>query len=171
MDVASRRLLVVRHAKSAWPPGVPDRARPLGPRGLRDASLMGQRIRELVGSVDVVVVSPTQRTQETWTLINEDLQHTGVVQTDARIYNGWGVHMLGLVTELEPDARTALILGHEPGVSELVLSLAGSAQDDLRDRVATKFPTCALALLTATRPWSQFAAGCAELESFITPKD
>ena len=63
-----------------------------------------------------------------------------------------------------------MILGHEPGVSELVLSLAGSGDDDLRDLVATKFPTCAVALLTADRPWADFGPGCAALETFTTPK-
>ena len=79
--------------------------------------------------------------------------------------------MLDLVLELPEEAGTVLILGHEPGVSELVLSLAGTAGDDLRDRVATKFPTCAVALLSAERPWSDFGPGCAALETFTTPKD
>ena len=171
MDVASRKLLVVRHAKSAWPAGVPDRSRPLGPRGMRDAPLMGQRIRELVGAVDVVVISPTQRTQDTWTLINEELGHTGPVITDPRVYDAWGARMLELVHDLPGDAGTVMILGHEPGVSELVLSLAGYAQDGLRELVATKFPTCAVALLSADRPWSEFMPGCAALETFTTPKD
>jgi phosphohistidine phosphatase len=171
MDVASRKLLVVRHAKSAWPVGVPDSLRPLGPRGLRDAPRMGQRIRELVGTVDLVVVSPTQRTQQTWALMNEELGHGGPVVTDPRVYDAWGAHMLDLVRDLPADAHTVMILGHEPGVSELVLSLAGSAEDDLRDLVATKFPTCAVALLGADRPWVDFAPGCAALETFTTPKD
>lgn len=160
----------MRHAKSAWPAGVPDSARPLGPRGLRDAPLMGRRIRELVGSVDVVVVSPTTRTRQTWDLINAELGHTGPVLTDPRVYDAWGAHMLDLVTELPQDARTAMILGHEPGVSELVLSLAGSTRDELRERVATKFPTCAVALLHAETTWAQFVPGCASLESFTTPR-
>jgi phosphohistidine phosphatase len=171
MDVAGRRLIVVRHAKSAWPPGVPDRARPLGPRGLRDAPVVGRRIRELVGSVDVVVVSPAQRTQQTWALINEELGHSGPVLTDARVYEAWGAHMIDLVRELPVDAHTVMVLGHEPGVSELVLGLAGPARPDLRDRVATKFPTGAVAVLSAERPWSEFIRGCAALESFSTPRD
>ena len=56
-------------------------------------------------------------------------------------------------------------------MSELVLNLAGSARDDLRDLVATKFPTCAVALLHAERPWADFAPGCAALDTFTTPKD
>ena len=112
-----------------------------------------------------------QRTQQTWALINEELGHTGPVVTDPRIYEAWGAHMIDLVRDLPEDARTAMLLGHEPGVSELVLDLAGPAHADLRDRVATKFPTGAVAVLRADRPWSAFVPGCAALESFTTPRD
>lgn len=170
MDFASRRLLVVRHAKSAWPAGVPDRVRPLGPRGLRDAPRMGQRIREMVGTLDVVVISPTSRTGQTWELLNESLGHTGPVVTDPRIYDAWGANMLDVVRELPDEARTALILGHEPGVSELVLTLADAGPRRLLDEVATKFPTCAVAVLETQFEWAQVEPGCATLESFTSPK-
>ena len=77
MDVASRRLLVVRHAKSAWPAGVPDRLRPLGPRGLRDAP----RWASGSASSSAPWTSPwsarPQRTRQTWALIDEELGHPG----------------------------------------------------------------------------------------------
>ena len=63
------------------------------------------------------------------------------------------------------------MLGHEPGVSELVLSLCGPGNPDLRQRVATKFPTCAVAVLSATQPWAALRPGHAELTTFTTPKD
>lgn len=171
MDKASTRLLVVRHAKSAWPPGVPDRERPLGPRGQRDAPRMGRRIRELVGTLDLAVISPTRRTQQTWELMNHELDHRGPVEIDQRIYDAWGGHMIDLVAQLPDQARTVLVLGHEPGVSELVLSLSGPGNPDLRRRVATKFPTCAVAVLSAGQSWAELRPGQAELETFTTPKD
>lgn len=170
-DTTLRRLVVVRHAKSAWPMGVPDPERPLGPRGLRDAPLMGQRIRELIGQVDVAVVSPARRTQQTWALLAEELGHTGQVLSDPRIYQDWGDHLLGVVTDLPEQARTVLVLGHEPGVSELVLTLADRASGELRSRVATKFPTCGVALLHTDLPWALLRAESASLELFTTPKD
>lgn len=171
MDVTSSRLLVVRHAKSAWPPGVPDRERPLGPRGQRDAPRMGRRIRELVGTLDLALISPTRRTQQTWELMNGELGHRGPVEIDQRIYDAWGGNMVDLVGQLPAQARTVLVLGHEPGVSELVLRLCGPGNPDLRTRVATKFPTCAVAVLTAAQPWAALRPGHAELQTFTTPKD
>ena len=56
----------MRHAKSDWPPGVPDRERPLTKRGRRDATAAGDWLQEQGYVPDRVVVSPAQRTRETW---------------------------------------------------------------------------------------------------------
>lgn len=171
MDAERRRLLVVRHAKSAWPPGVPDLRRPLGPRGQDDAPRVGTRIRELVGSVDVAVVSPAQRTQETWALLVGTLGEVADVRSDDRIYRDWGAGLLDVVADLPAGAGTALVLGHEPGVSELVLGLVGHGDPRLRERVATKFPTGAVALLTIDGDWRAVRPRSATLEAFVTPKE
>lgn len=168
---SGRRLVVVRHAKSAWPAGVLDAERPLGPRGRRDAPVMGRRIREAIGGVDVVVVSPTERTGQTWALMNGPLGHSGPVVTDPRIYHAWGAQMVQVVRELPDEARTAMVLGHEPGVSELVLTLSEGTGHALRRQVADKFPTCAIAVLRTQRDWADLGPGSAELELFTTPKD
>ncbi len=171
MDVASRRLVVVRHAKSAWPAGVPDRERPLGPRGQADAPRMAERIQALVGDPDVAVISPSRRTRETWALMGQRLAPGQPVRTDDRIYQAWGAHLLDVVRDMPEDAGTALVLGHEPGVSELVLDLADGRDAHLIARITAKFPTCAVAVLVAQVPWADFGPGCARLEHFATPRD
>lgn len=168
--MTARRLVVVRHAKSAWPPGVPDARRPLGPRGIADAPRMGAWIRQLVGGVDLAVVSPTERTRQTWSLLAAQLGEVGQVLTDRRIYDEWGEQMIDVVRDLPDSAGVALILGHEPGVSHLVLQLADRRASELRSRVATKFPTCGVAVLDAQLPWARFGPGCATLAAFTTPK-
>ena len=171
MEPQHRRLVVVRHAKSAWPPGVPDLERPVGERGRADAPVMGSRLRELVGAVDVAVVSPAQRTQQTWALLSEALDSVPDVRTDERIYRDWGAGLMAVVRDLPPAASTALVVGHEPGVSQLVLRLADHARDDLRDRIDLKFPTCAAAVLVLPGAWAEARPGTASLEAFLTPKD
>jgi phosphohistidine phosphatase len=166
-----RRLVVVRHAKSAYPPGVPDVGRPLGERGLADAPVMGQRLRELVGPLDLAVVSPARRTQETWSLLALAWPDEPAVRTDVRIYRDWGAGLLEVVRGLPEEAATALVLGHEPGVSELVLRLASHDAPDLRERIDLKFPTCAAAVLELSGPWAEARTGSAALEAFLTPKD
>jgi phosphohistidine phosphatase len=162
---------MVRHAKSAYPPGVPDVGRPLGERGIADAPRMGARLRELVGTVDVAVVSPAERTQQTWALLAEALEPVPDVRIDDRVYREWGARLLDVVHDLPATAGTALVLGHEPGVSELVLRLADHGNRDLRDRIDLKFPTCSVAVLGLSGTWAQARPGTASLEAFLTPKD
>jgi phosphohistidine phosphatase len=93
------------------------------------------------------------------------------VRTDERIYRDWGAGLLDVVRDLPGSAATALVLGHEPGVSELVLRLADHGNRALRERVDLKFPTCAVAVLGLAGPWLDVRPGAAALEAFLTPKD
>ncbi|MGB8021064.1 MAG: histidine phosphatase family protein [Candidatus Nanopelagicales bacterium] len=165
-----RTLVVVRHAKSSWPDGVPDPERPLGSRGRRDAPVMGKRLGELVGPIDVALISPAHRAQETWALMRPHLV-VGEWRTEARVYRDWGRDVIDAIRELPDSAGSALVLGHEPGVSELVLMLSDPANPGLLSRVANKFPTCAFAVLTADQVWSGLEPSCAQLDAFSTPKD
>lgn len=166
-----RRLVVVRHAKSAWPEGVPDAQRPLGPRGRDDAPRMGRWIAGRFGAPDVVVRSPAVRVAQTWELLATQLPQPGEVLVDGRIYHAWGGELVAVVRALPAAAGTAILVGHEPGVSQLTLSLADRANHELRYRLSGKFPTCAVAVLESQLPWEQFGPGCAQLVEFVTPKD
>lgn len=165
-----RTLIVVRHAKSAWPDEVPDADRPLGPRGRRDAPVMGQRLAQIVGRIDLALISPAHRAQQTWALMLPHLV-VGEVRTEPRVYQAWGRYVIDAIRELPESVGTALVLGHEPGVSELVLMLARSAEAGAISRLANKFPTCAFAVLSAEGDWSTLGPSSARLEVFTTPKD
>lgn len=169
-ESAERTLVLVRHAKSAWPDGVADWERPLAPRGRSDAPRMGRWIHHNVGRIDLVVLSPAVRVAQTWELLGVEVNH-GDVTTDSRVYQAWGSHLLDVVQELPEWVRSALVVGHEPGVSELALTLANRTNRTLRGRVSHKYPTCAVALLTSVRPWRKFAPGCAEFKDFVAPRD
>lgn len=170
MDTQRRRLVVVRHAKSAWPAGVPDRKRPLAPRGIGDAPRMGALIADRVGPIDRALVSPAVRAQQTWELLAAELGSQPDVVVDDRIYDEWGGRMLEVVRGLPDDVTTGLLVGHEPGVSRLVLALADRANETDRDRIMRKFPTCAVAVLGTDGSWYDAAAGSATLEWFRTPR-
>lgn len=169
-ESAERTLVLVRHAKSAWPDGVADWERPLAPRGRSDAPRMGRWIQRNVGQIELVVLSPAVRVAQTWDLLGAEVSH-GDVTTDSRVYQAWGSHLLDVVRELPESVQVALVLGHEPGVSELALTLANRNNRNLRGRVSCKYPTCAVALLTSNRPWREFGLGCAEFKDFVAPRD
>jgi phosphohistidine phosphatase len=149
-------LLVLRHAKSDWPEGVADHDRPLGKRGRRDAPRVGKWLARNDFVPDVVVCSTSQRTRETWELVAAKLPSTPDVRFDERAYGASAQTLLYLARELPDECRTALLIAHNPGVSEF----AGAG-----------FPTAALAVLTFDGDWPDLAPGQAHLTTFITPAD
>ncbi|MCQ4080083.1 histidine phosphatase family protein [Streptomyces sp. RB6PN25] len=166
-----RHLIVVRHAKSAWPPDVADRERPLGPRGLRDAPAVGRWLRDNGFKPDRVVCSPAHRTRATWELVAHELDTADPpVAYDGRIYGADTDGLLDVVHDVPTPTRTLLLLGHAPGVQELTLELAAEGERDALERVQEKFPTSAVAVLTTPAAWPDLAPGSARLAAFVVPR-
>lgn len=168
---APRRLIVLRHAKSAWPPDVPDHDRPLGPRGQRDAPAVGRWLREGGHRPDLVICSTARRTRETWELAAGELGgQPPPVRLDERVYAATARALLDVVREAPDDAGALLIVAHNPGVQDLVLRLTGEARADALRRAADKFPTSAVAVLSWPGPWSSLVPERARLEDFAVPR-
>ncbi|MHB1738613.1 MAG: SixA phosphatase family protein [Actinomycetes bacterium] len=174
-DPAVRRLVVLRHAKSAYPPGVPDAQRPLSERGRTDAPRAGRWLAAHVGVVDLVVCSPAARTQDTWALAGAALGPVPVV-VDPRVYGAAVDDLLAVLAEVDPAVGTLVLVGHSPGLPDLVVELVGPGpypdpQEQARvASVAGKFPTCAVAVLHTGHPWSGLPAGGARLVALTSPR-
>ncbi|SNT30991.1 SixA phosphatase family protein [Actinacidiphila glaucinigra] len=168
----ARRLVVLRHAKSAWPPDVPDHDRPLGPRGRRDAPAVGRWLRDAGHTPDLVICSTSRRTQETWEFAAAALgaRPPAPVRLDERVYAATARALLDVLREAPEEASTLLLVGHNPGVQDLVLRLTGEARADALLRAADKFPTSALAVLTWPAPWSSLTPEHARLDDFAVPR-
>jgi phosphohistidine phosphatase len=154
-------LVVLRHAKSAWPAGVADAARPLAERGERDAPAVGRWLREHVPGIDLTVCSPATRAQQTWRLAAGQLDGTPACRLDERIYDADVDDLLAVIHALPDTARTVLLVGHNPGLSDLVHALTG-------DRVELK--TSSVAVLHGPDRWTGVEQGTAELAGFETPR-
>jgi phosphohistidine phosphatase len=157
----------MRHAKSDYPDGITDRDRPLAPRGERDAAAAGAWLGSAYPWVDEVVVSPARRAQQTWALVAPHVR-TGKVRDDARVYEDWGAHLPDVVASLNPDALTALVIGHNPGIEDLAMDLAHSGDPVARARMLRKYPTCAIATIGFGGPWTDL--GDTALTSFTVPR-
>ena len=153
--------MVLRHAKSAWPDGVPDLQRPLNNRGQRDARAAGQWLREHVGGLAAVVCSPAQRTRETWALVAAELDDAPSAVVDDRVYAAEPEELLDVVRDLPDSAGTALLIGHNPGVLELV-ELLGGQEREMR--------TASIAVLSWAGAWTDAAVDGARLEEHATPR-
>ncbi|MET7287274.1 histidine phosphatase family protein [Streptomyces sp. NPDC005573] len=143
-----RRLVVLRHAKSAWPEGVPDARRPLAPRGLRDAPAAGRALAEADWLPDLALCSTAVRARRTWDLASAQWGTPPPVRHDPRLYAASVPGLLQVVHETPSEVETLLLVGHNPELRQLVLELSGDALDDTLERVHEKFPTSAIALLT-----------------------
>lgn len=165
-----RRLVVLRHAKSAWPDGVADHERPLAPRGRRDAPAAGRRLREAGCVPDLVVCSTAGRTRQTWDLVSDELGATTPVTHDARLYRASAGELLGVVRDIPARVRTLMLVGHNPGVQDLVLMLAGEEDSYALERTRTKFPTSAIAVLCLSGPWRDLEPGAARLTEMVVPR-
>ncbi|MGI5452909.1 SixA phosphatase family protein [Streptomyces sp. CA-249302] len=166
-----RRLVVLRHAKSAWPTGVADHERPLAPRGRRDAPAAGRALAEADCLPDLALCSTAVRARQTWELAAGQWGTPPPVRRDRRLYGAEADELLDVVHEVSPEVETLLLVGHNPGLEELVLELAGDGLDDALDQVRLKFPTSAIAVLAwHGTGWETLAPGTALLTSVLVPR-
>jgi phosphohistidine phosphatase len=164
-----RRLLLLRHAKSAWPEGVPDHDRPLAERGETAAPAMGNHMAREHLIPDLALVSDARRTRETWDLVKSRLPGTIETRVTPALYDASGSRMLDVLRKTEAEADTVLMIGHNPGLQELALMLVGEGQ--ARDAMAGKYPTGALAVIDfAVGDWPSVEPGCGILADFLTPR-
>ncbi|TKA09709.1 SixA phosphatase family protein [Actinacidiphila oryziradicis] len=169
--IAPARLVVLRHAKSARPPDVDDHERPLAGRGRRDAPAAGGWLYGAGCVPDLVVCSSARRTRETWELVAVELGGAAPpVVFEPQVYEASAAALLAVVRETPEERRTLLLIGHQPGVQELVLSLAGDADGDALTRAREKFPTSGIAVLALPGAWVNLAPGSAVLTDFAVPR-
>jgi phosphohistidine phosphatase len=140
-----RTLIVLRHGKSDWAGDEPDRERPLAKRGRRQAPEAGAWLAANIPGIDLAVVSPAERTRSTWALAAAALDEPPDVRVDERVYAARGRELRALVGELPDDADTVVLVGHNPGVEDLVQELTGSW---------VPMPTSALAVLEWEGSWA-----------------
>ena len=166
------QLLLLRHAKSSWDePKLADRDRPLNKRGRRAAARMREAMIDLGLVPDVVLVSPSRRTLDTLAAL-EPWDETPVVEQVETLYLATVQQLLAVLHGISETVRSAMLIGHNPGMHELAVQLAGaSAGDETTGRLAAGFPTAALAEFSVATRWQQLDGAGTRLLRFLTPKD
>jgi len=156
------RLILLRHAKSAYPPGVPDHDRPLSERGRTNASTITNRLRPFVavGARTRAVLSTAVRVQQTWEIACQGLKVD--FRTDSRLYLAGPATLLEAASAI--DADVGIIVGHNPGLEELarVINGAEAAKDPATGTsLVEKFPTSAFAVLDCVdQTWQPHDMNC-----------
>lgn len=168
-----RRLLLLRHAKSSWnTPELADLERPLAPRGRRVAPLIARFMVERGWMPDLVLRSQAERVRETWQLMAPVLGEQIPCKTLRAIYPGAPSRLLMTLHRAPAEAKTLLLIGHNPGLAAFATSLCGAGSRKAIEKMSVKFPTAGLAVIDfELESWSQVAAGAGRLEAFVRPKD
>lgn len=149
-----KTLLVQRHAKSSWKhPEVSDHDRPLNKRGRRDAPRMGRFVAAQGLRPDVIVASTARRARRTAEEVARHAGCEGAVHLDRRLYLASPDEIVDVVRGVAGGARRVMVVGHNPGLEDLVARLAGRRET---------LPTAALAALRLSiRSWTELTASTA----------
>jgi phosphohistidine phosphatase len=166
----SRELLILRHAKSNWDSDAKsDFARPLAKRGKKDAPRVGAWLYREGLVPDLVVSSPAERARQTAVAVCKGLDYKRKeVVWDEAVYEATLADLLGVLARLPGDAKTVLLVGHNPGLEHLLGHLVGDDLDLPGD--GNLLPTAALARLDMPDDWSDLTPGCAQLVNLTRPK-
>ena len=157
-------LYLLRHAKSSWgDESQQDFERPLTNRGRKACELVGEVIEEKGIDFDLVLVSTALRTRQTIELVKERAKLRGEVRYDERIYEAAVSQLLEVISQVDNDRKSVLLVGHNPGIEGLLTLLTG---EDVRVTTAN----LARIKLKATK-WSANLANKGTLDWIIRPKE
>jgi phosphohistidine phosphatase len=132
-----KSVLVLRHAKSSWKhPDLTDHERPLNKRGKRDAPRMGRLLKREHLVPDIIISSTAMRARATAEVVAKASSYDGEIVLDKSLYAAGPEAYLGVIHALSDEYVRVLIVGHNPGLEELVELLTGEIH---------LMPTCSLA--------------------------
>ncbi len=142
------RLMLLRHAKSDRSvAGASDHERTLNPRGRTAAVTMGTYMAAEKLVPALILCSTATRTRETCERIIAAFPHPPPIHYERRLYEAGPDTIVDLVAAMPADARSILLIGHNPGLQLTALSLAGPGSGKRLANLREKFPTAALAVI------------------------
>jgi phosphohistidine phosphatase len=134
-----KTLLIMRHAKSSWDDdSLPDHLRPLNKRGQRDAPRMGRLLARQDLKPDRILSSTAVRARTTAEIVAAELEFAGEIQLRPDLYHADPEDYLQALAELGDGVNRVLVIGHNPGMEELIAELTEAAES---------FPTAAIAVV------------------------
>ena len=159
-----KQLFLLRHAKSSWDdPGLSDFDRPLNRRGREAAPFMGELIAKKKIAPDVVISSPAVRARQTAELFSTAAGLDSPLRFEKTIYEASLADLRAIVSELEEEYASALLVGHQPGTGELIRFLTGESPE---------VPTaCFASIPLNVDKWADVRSGSGKLELILRPKE
>ena len=167
-----KRLILLRHAKSAWDnPSVADFDRPLSNRGRKAAPLVGAYLGRHGLVPGLVLASSARRAAETLDLVSAGWQTKPTVRKLKSLYLAMPREMLRRVQAVGKEPDCVMLVGHNPGIADLANWLCSYGKAEQRASLARKFPTGAIAAIEFdVEDWGDVDAETGHLIDFATPK-
>lgn len=171
MTATFRRLLLLRHAHADHPKNVRDYDRPLSVTGEQEAGEMGIYMAQENLLPELALVSGARRTRETWAGIQKALPAVVPAIFDDRIYDAEADVLLELLRAVSSQPASLLLVGHNPGLHRLALSLVGRGGRTAYARLQQEFPPASLAVVDFdVAAWGSVAVQSGALERYATPR-
>lgn len=163
-------LYLLRHAKSSWDdPAIPDRDRPLAPRGFRACELVAEYLRGHEITPWLVLCSSSTRTRQTLEAISAGFSYPVEALIEHGLYGASAAELLERLRVVDGSVASVMLIGHNPAIQDLALDLVRPTPP--RDAWKNKFPPGALATLSIESTWTALAPGSAVLTAFVKPKE
>ena len=165
-----RTLYLLRHAKSSWDdPALPDRDRPLAPRGHRACELVAAHLRRREIAPALVLCSSATRARETLERVSVGFSDPCEALIEDDLYAATAAQLLHRLRIVDSAAASVMLIGHQPAIQELAVNLVRAEPG--RRALSDKFPTAAIATLTLASSWAALAPGTATLTAFVVPRE
>ena len=165
-----KRLFLLRHGKSSWDdPALADHDRPLAPRGRKAGKRIAAYMQDRGFEPRIVLCSTALRARQTLEHIAPALPSHSTLEIEPSLYHEGSEELLARLHRIPRETPSVLVIGHNPTVQDLALTLAseGSQLGSIR----RKFPTAALAVLDARiDDWEHLGPGTTTVVDFVTPK-
>ena len=169
MQRQSRLLVVMRHAK-AEQLGPTDLERELSQRGREDCAAAGRWLAEQQIAPDHALVSAAVRTQQTWEIVADAAGWSLEPTYDRGLYAAGPDTAFDLMREAPDEARTLLVIGHNPTIAVVAQLLDdGEGDEEAGQRMMAGYPTSALSVFEYDGEWSDIEPASARLTAFHTP--
>jgi phosphohistidine phosphatase len=167
-------LSILRHAKSSWDDyDLSDHERPLSKRGTRAAADVGRHIVQSGRRPELILSSDSVRTRGTVAILLSELGAPAPeVFYESSLYLAEPVTLVGRLRRVDSDIKHVMLVGHNPGLHAISLSLIGNGDRKDLQRLAMKFPTAGLVTISFPEDdWSNIKPGAGTLMEFITPRE
>ena len=166
----ARELLIFRHGQAVKKTDSDDFSRPIKDKGKRGCQRMGVWLWQKNIRSDYIISSPAERAYVSAQKLCKAMgMDAAAIVTDRRLYKADLKTLLSVLAECPRKMQRLLLVGHDPGLTELLLYLLGGNVPTPDD--GKLLPTAALVRLVMPDNWKNLVFDSAQLKSLTRPDD